>query len=360
MGIENEGMEDFYDQPIEVQNENNDELIQYENFSGNQSDDLDNEEPNLEGDPAPVHVNFYDDDEDEPTPVQTTQEPVVEDKPKSAVNFDDGEDDDDEDPQIFKEEDAVAKLKALGYDVQKDSKPSPEDHKKIEVQNINKVISNLQAFVQKDDMELCIQRVTEDLKADFAKQNRVGEIGGEEYELELKNAIEEYKFNPRMVSLEAKTIRNDVNNFINTKNQEKNELQADLDKAEQAEIKKNRTELKGSLVPFVNTNFLGIKISEDVVKRSYQKITSGELAKAINNDKKIQAEVAMYLEVRQQLKQSGNKTFGEGVAAAVHQIEGQGKPQTSSSLNKAVTRPNAGNAILDRIAKWAQRSEVTK
>lgn len=355
---DNLGIGDFYDEPIEVQTEENDDIIPYESFDGTDAildnEDLPSDEIEEKKNPG---FTFGDETEEELALLEEQQKKTNEDtndKKPANVKFDQ----EDHDKDIFKEEDAVEKLKALGYDVKKDAAASPEDYKRVEIQKLDTVISNLEKFTQKEDMDLCIQRATEDLKAKYTKEGMLQDIGGAEFNLELEAELEEYKYNPRMVSLEAKTIRNDINNFINEKKGEKSQLEADINKVEEEQIRKNRTELKNSLTPFVNSTFLGVKISEDVVKNSYAKITSGEFAKTINNDKSIQAEFAMYLEIKDQLKSSGNRTFGEGVAAAVHQIEGQGKPKTSTSLDKVVTRPNAGNSIANRIAQWASRSEV--
>lgn len=111
-----QGMENTFDQPIQVQSEASDELIQYEDFfSSSNSDDYYEQEQSSEisdNNTAPV-INF-DDNDDKPNGDVNHQN----DNP-NQINFEDDAAPAEED-DIFKEEEAIEKLKALGYDVKKD------------------------------------------------------------------------------------------------------------------------------------------------------------------------------------------------------------------------------------------------
>ena len=351
-----QGMENTFDQPIQVQSEASDELIQYEDFfsSSNYNDEHEQAQAseNIDNNAAPV-INF-DDTDDKPKGDENHQN-----NNPNQINFEDDTASAEED-DIFKEEEAIEKLKALGYDVKKDEPQNAFEAKQVQIQSIDQIISGLESYLGYDDMELCKQKAIEDLKADYKKTGREGLINTEEFKLELESTIQEYEYNPRLTKLEANTIRNDINNYINQKKSEKQGIVAEVEKEQADRIKQNRLSLQNKMTSFANKNLFGNKVDEDIVKNSYKKIVSGDFAKKINEDQELQAEFAIYLELKDRglISSSGKATYKEGVADAVNAINGKNVKTSATPLDKTVSRPGAGNSIIDRISKWGARTEV--
>ena len=342
-----QGMENTFDQPIQVQSEASDELIQYEDFfsSSNYNDEHEQAQSseNIDDNAAPV-INF-DDTDDEPNGNENHQNDN-----HNQINFEDDAAPAEED-DIFKEEEAIEKLKALGYDVKKDEPQNAFEAKQVQIQSIDQIISGLESYLGYDDIELCKQKAIEDLKAEYKKTGREGLINTEEFKLELESTIQEYEYNPRLTKLEANTIRNDINNYINQKKSEKQGIVAEVEREQAEKIKQNRLSLQNKMTSFANKNLFGNKVNEDIVKNSYKKIVSGDFAKKINEDQELQAEFAIYLELKDRglISSSGKATYGEGVADAVNALNGNNVKTSVTPLDKTVSRPGAGNSIIDRI-----------
>ena len=137
-----QGMENTFDQPIQVQSEASDELIQYEDFfsSSNSNDDYEQAESteNTDDNSAPV-INFDDtDDESKGDENHQNNNP-------NQINFEDDAAPAEED-DIFKEEEAIEKLKALGYDVKKDEPQNAFEVKQVQIQSIDQIISGLESY----------------------------------------------------------------------------------------------------------------------------------------------------------------------------------------------------------------------
>ncbi len=358
MNIENETIgneEMFFDEPIEIQTDEMDDVITYDHDFHNGISALGNDEDPSD-DESDDSINFDDDDSNEEDQDRSSGE-FEKGKSKDEIDFEDDLVEKKEEDDVFKAEEAIEKLKNLGYKIDKGNSEDPDVIRQNELQTLDKMISNIENFINQDDLVLCRQRVIQDLTEEYKKNGRSSEINGDDFKADVDAQMDEYNYNTRMASLEAKTIRNEMTQFISQKKAEKQKIENEIesDKAEKTRI--HRRELQESFKGYKNKNLFGQKITEEAIKNAYKKMVSGEVAKTVNNDKNIQAEFALFLELRDEISKSGGGTYGEGVAAAVNALNGDTKP-TKTSLNRTVQRPSSGNNLLDRYASWGARTEV--
>lgn len=358
MNTENDlsiGKEDdlFMDQPIEVQSDETDDLIQYDNnFHSGIADFGDDEEDEDQND----DLTFDDDLTSEDSGKKVVPEPA-----KAAASLDEIDFDDDkvaeEDEDSFKAEEAIEKLKKLGYNVGKDEINDPSAEKLQKVNEIDRVVENIERFINQDDLVLCRQRVIQDLTDDYTKRGLASEINSEDFKADVEAQMDEYTYNTRMASLEAKTIRNEMKQFISEKTAEKETIQKEIEEQKNMEIKNHRLELQKSFKTYKDKTLFGKKLTAEVIQNAYKKMVSGEVAEKVNNDKNIQAEFALFLELRNEISKAGGATYGEGVADTVKALNGE-QPATKTSLNRTVQRPSSGNNLHDRYSSWANRTAV--
>lgn len=345
--------EDLFNVPLEVQSDEEDSTIDFDNdfFNQEASYDSGNNDDDNSGDSG--EINFDDENDSQSAAAGDGGAGASED---NDLDFDDEKANAEED-DVFKAEDAIEKLKNLGYKIDKSDEVDEKSQKLETVSNLDKQISNIESFIKQDDMVLCRQRVIQDLTDEYVKNGRREELNGEDFKADVEAQMDEYNYNPRLASLEAKAIRTDMERFISEKKNEKSGIEKEIADEELATTKNHRIELQKSFKGYNNKTLFGQKLDAETIKTAYKKMVSGEVAKTINNDKNIQAEVALYLEFRETLLASKGSTYGEGVAATVKALNGD-ESATRTSLNKAVQRPGAGNSLVDRIASWGARTAV--
>ena len=351
------GMEEdaFLDQPIQIEGDIADDLIQYDadflNGIGPQENDESLDDVNDE-------INF---DEENPESGKNESDKNQENKKANPddLNFDDDKTGTQEAEDVFKEEEAVERLKALGYNINKNGEAAdPYEQKQDQINEIDSVILNIQNFIKQDDLTLCKQKITQDLAEEYKKQGREKDINSEEFNLAVSGQMDEYNYSPRMASLEANQIRSELKQYISEKEGEKKTIQSEIDNKKSEEIKSHRLSLQDSFKGYKDKSLFGQKLSNETIQNAYKKIVSGDFAKQVNSDKNIQAEFALFLEMRDSINHSGGATYGEGVAAAVNAINGKNQQASQSSLNRTVQRPSAGNSLRDRYESWGARTEV--
>lgn len=344
----NGGMDQYLDQPIQLESDIADELIEFDTaFHSGVSPEPVQEELNPNSD----DIDFGENGEAKPTAENPNPDDIDFDDEKAKPT--------EEEEDTFKAEEAIEKLKSLGFNVNKaGEEESPEQQKLNQIQEIDGVISNIKNFIQQDDLTLCRQKVVQDLTDKYNKEGRGSMLNSEEFKLEIEEGMDEYKFNQRLASLEARTIRSELEQYVSQKTNEKETLTKEIDEKKGQEIKNHRVELQNSFKGYNNKNLFGQKITPDTIKSAYNKITSGDFAKQVNSDKNIQAEFALFLELRDTINQSGGATYGEGVAAAVNAITGKNQHTTNTSLDKVVQNTPSGNALKDRYESWGNRTAV--
>lgn len=357
MDPENASLRSMADQAFDIIEETDDELIKYDNFL---SPDYEPEPApaaaeNNVAEPAGIEIDFDAKPEAAAAAPElnadgTSKEPVV-----PAIDFDGkGLVTTDE----FKAEEALEKLKALGFEMVKAGDADPLQAKEHEITQINQVITNMQSALNLDDLSLCREQVYNDLAEEYKKNGKVSQIGSEEFKLEIEAGMEEFQYTPRLANLQANQVRSQIKEFIQDRTQAKEKINTEVKVARDKELEENRNSLKSTFTQYNNQVLFGQKIDQQTLVTAYQKVVSGDFTKTIEKDRALQAEFALYLELKPKLVQSGNGTYGEGVAATVNALNGSAQRQTPSSLNQTVSRPGAGSVTTDRLAKWRKIGEV--
>lgn len=343
--------------PITVMEENDDELIKYDNFL---NDDFQNtnsaaSQQTAPANPAPINFDGEEPASTEPAPGTTApaNEENPNGEPAKTINFDGTINPADE----FKAEEVIQKLEALGFKVEKSDGNDPMLKKEHEISQINQVISNLENALNASDIDLCREKAIEDIITKFRREGRENEINGEEFKLEVEYLMNEFSDNPRLISLQAAQVRNDIKSFINDKTEAKNKIQTEIKTVRDKELSENREALKTELTKFNGQVLFGQRLEEQNLINAYKNLTSGTFTEQINKDRALQAEFALYLELRPKLAQSGGGTYGEGVAAAVNALQ-NGSQQTTTSLGTTVSRPGAGSVDTDRLSRWKDIGKV--
>lgn len=355
---DNPELDQYLDQPFDLIEEETDYNIEVdENFlNGIVTEDTDQGAASSQQSSA-EEIIFDDEDKNQNQP-NGAATPAAEKPNENDIDFEDKETKT-EDQDTFKAEEAIEKLKALGYNVGKDGEQVDPSQLKInEINTINATVSNLQKFIQQDDMALCRQKVTQDLLAKFKAENRNVDPNSEEFKLELAAEMQEYEYSPKMAALEAKAIRNDLKDYIAQEEGKRDKIQKEIEDETAEKTKTHRVELQTAFKTYVGKTLFGQKIEPDTVKKAYNKITTGDFAKMVNSSKDIQAKFALFVELQEQIEASGGGTFGEGAAAAVNAINGKPGPVSKTSLDKTLQRSSAGNTLADRYASWSERTAV--
>lgn len=363
MANENGITEDnFLDEPIDIDIFENDDNIEYDNdFFNSDPDFQESQNPN-QGNEEGGEESLID-FEDDLVP-NKPKDPVVETPPASTdnpdfINFDDpsavSEDED-----VFKEEEAVEKLKNLGYKVEKSEEESPSNLRTREIQKIDKEIDSFKQYMKASDEALCREKAILDVRERYIQQGRQSAINSEEFNMEVEDELEDYKFNEKLLKLTADLVRKDLKEVISLKEKDRNGLKQEEEKEKAENIKKNRLSLQKTFSQYNKKNVFGVEVTPEVIKQAYHNVTSGDFTKKVNNDQNIQAEFALFLELRDKIDLSGGGNYREGIAKAVNLLTGDGQPRSRTSLDNTVQR-NAGNkTLVDRYSKWSQRTNVEK
>lgn len=336
----------IFDTPIQIQNDEDGESIKisenfdttnfdndYQEEDDEQPDNQENEEEDfeqeegVEGDPLD-DVDFG----DELTKIHAQRESEEEDK--------------------FNENDAIEKLKALGYNVDKASTPENED--KLEINRLNDLISRGNDFLNLSDLEVVKRKVKSDLSQKYIDSGRQHLIGTEDFENEFEEEMLDYEDNPKLLQMFASNVRRDVRDNIKEYEEDKGKITNKITQREQQQLAQNRLKLQDSIKTMLgNKNgFLGIQLSVEDSKEIYNSITSGKFTKQVNSDPNLVAEFAAFIRFRDQIKERiGGPSFGEGVKAAVDAMTGN-KGATKSSLGTMMASPSSKNDGRSRKS-WA-------
>lgn len=305
--------------------------------------------------PAPEQIN-YDEEPANPSDKQAGENLDNQAADPDKINYDDEVAPAKTDE--FKEEEALEKLKALGYDVSKKGEVDPLQTKQFEITELERVNNSLKEFVQQDDLSLCREHVIEETITKWRKEGREPDLKSEEFKTEVEYEMVQFEDNPRLAGLQAGQVKQILNQAIAKNETKKTEISNEVKATRDKELRQNRESLQGVFNGYNGKTMFGVQITPEHLKSAYKSITSGELSKQVNGDQSLQAEFALFLGMREQLGNSGSGTYNEGVAAAIKALEGSG-PKVESSLAQTVSRNGAGT-VLDRATAWKDAQKVVK
>lgn len=350
---ENSGMRNFAsNQPDPVMVDESDNLMEFENFLNSETDFSASPSVETPAGNEPAEIDFEGPNE----PQNESNGNSTENENETDINF---EDELVTEKNEIKPEDAIKLLESQGYKVEREGNLDPLKQKEHEINQIDTVINNLKNALQADDIVLCREKVVDDLIRKYKSSGRENLINSEEFKLEVEAGMEEFQYNERLVSLQAAQVRSDIQAFINDRTNLKNKISAEVREARDKEIQENRKALQEEFKKYNGQVLFGQRLEQKDLVNAYKTLVSGDFASKIEKDKSLQAEFALFLELKPKLAgQSGSGTYGEGVAAAVNALNGGTQKVTESSLAKTVSRPGAGGVLNDRLSRWKQLGEV--
>lgn len=334
-----EEVKSIFDTPIPVEDSEDGEYIrvkdEFESSFSNNDDQGGEDYANGQRD------NGNDNDED---PINPNIQPGEE---QEDIDFDDEltklhKQREEEEQKEFDENDAIERLKAMGYNV--DKEVSPESQEKLELDRLNGLINRGNEFLSLPDEEVVKRKIRTDLSQKYLDQGKQHLIGSTEFEEEIEDEFLEYEGNSRMLQVFASSIRRDVKDAIKEHEDERNQISGKINQREQQQVAENRLKLQDSIKSMVKdkNGFLGIKLSIEDSKEIYQSVTSGSFAKQVNSDPNLVAEFAAFIRFRDQIKDRiGGPSYGEGVKAAVDAITG----------NKVATKSPLGTMMASTSSK---------
>ena len=163
--------EPVYDQPIDVQDEIQDDMIVMDDFFSGSSDFSAETE-------ADAGTDENSSEDEDLFNFENTGDQNENAHENSEKNEDEDEPDFGEAKNEFKEEDAVEALKKLGYNVSKEGQENQITAKTVQIQNIDSMIGQIERLKGQSDLELCRQKTIQDLSERYRSEGREAEING--------------------------------------------------------------------------------------------------------------------------------------------------------------------------------------
>ena len=254
------------------------------------------------------------------------------------------------------EEDLIKKLQEKGYKIEKEGATSENKEEALEMERIDGLLNQANQFISQPDNVVVKEKLRSDLAKQYSQRGKQHLVGSEEFEIELEGEYSEYENNPAMTKLFADNVRRDVKEVISQNEQQKNQIVAKREQAEQQKVAENRINLQNGIKAIASSNegFLGVKITPEVSKKIYNSVISGEFAKTVNSDPNLVAEFATYIEHREEIrKKLGGPSYGEGVKAAVDALLGNNKDARTTPLTQAMTSSSNGQGgAVNRKSSW--------
>lgn len=347
------GFENDQPNPFDMEDSSED-LIAYEGFmSGDYAPKVEEKTEQQSDNPDTNAGKINYDDDDQPD-VNNPKPEEAAGTDSEKINYDD--DKAPEKTDEFKAEDAIAKLEALGFKVDKSGEPDPIQTKEFEIKEIDRVNTDLKAFVQMDDLRLCREHVVEEIITQWKKQGKTIDLNSEDFKTEVEYEMVQFEDNPRLAKLQANDVKQILNGAIERNEAKKNEIFNEVKSTRDKEIQENRQALQGVFDSYNGKVLFGQKIEPEHLKKAYRSLTSGDFTKQTESDRTLQAEFALYQLFRKDVANTGGRTYNEGVAAAVKALEGNG-PKVESSLAQTVSRNGAGS-VVDRVSAWRNAEKV--
>lgn len=254
----------------------------------------------------------------------------------------------------FDVDEALNKLKEKGYEVAKKSDVPEDQAEKVEYERLQSEYSNATAFLQKSNDEIIQNKVRDEIAREYAATGKSHLIGTEEFTIDVSEKVERINENDLTKKLYVDNVKNQIQAYANGVKDKISQADVKVEQKRKQSIAQERVKLQGEIQTIVTDKFFGIEISNDEAVEIYNEITSGEFAREVNSNPKLVAEFALFKKHRETIGQSlVGATYGEGVKAAVDQINRGQVPATKSPLQQAMSSSsNAQNTVANRRSLW--------
>ena len=338
----NESSTELFNIPIPVKSEESNLIpmrFSFTNDDDDNDDDDKEENTNLENVPGDnnqdlenQNISIIKDEELEKTEIKNTSEKDEEDT-----------------------KELIEKLKAKGIEVKVPEEQTPESEiEKQKLERIDDFIKLANDFIKQDDVSVIKDSLINEISQKYQRLGKEDLIDSEEFTLEVEMELAEYENNPRAAKNYADNIRLNISEKINLNKQEKEKIFTQKQEKENSKKLEERKIIRDTISKFNKQKLFGIEANQEILQDVYNSIVSNDIAKTVNSNPEILAEIAFYVKNRESIKENfGKATFGEGVKAIVDEISGKNSQQSSSSLNNAMSQKSNGVGNLSKRSLWA-------
>ena len=327
----NESSTELFNIPIPVKSEESNFIPMKFSFTNDDDNDNDDDDENINSEDVIENINqdsenqnfsIIKDEELESTEIKNTSEKNEEDT-----------------------KELIEKLKAKGIEVKVPEEQAPESEiEKQKLERIDNFIKLANDFIKQDDVSVIKDSLINEISQKYQRLGKEDLIDSEEFTLEVEMELAEYENNPRAAKNYADNIRLNISEKINLNKQEK----------ENSKKLEERKIIRDTISKFNKQKLFGIEANQEILQDVYNSIVSNDIAKTVNSNPEILAEIAFYVKNRESIKENfGKATFGEGVKAIVDEISGKNSQQSPSSLNNAMSQKSNGIGNLSKRSLWA-------
>lgn len=335
---------ELFNEPIPVQTEESNLIPMRFNFSHNDEDE-DEDEPD-ESNKIDVEKDSNNKDEN----LNNGFESIIKDEELEKLNIKEEGKKEEEDVDTL-----IEKLKAKGIEVKKPEEQTPESEvEKQKLERIDNFIKLAEDFMKQDDLSVIKDSLINEVSVKYERLGKKDLIGTEEFDLEVEMELSEYENNPRAAKSFADNIRLNISEKINLNKNEKEKIINQKTEAENLKKLEEKKIIRDTISKFNNKKLFGIEANQEILQDVYNSIISNDIAKTVNSNPEILAEIAFYVKNRDTIKENfGKATFGEGVKAVVDEISGKNSQQTPSSLNNAMNTKSNGTGNMNKRSLWS-------
>ena len=251
-------------------------------------------------------------------------------------------------------EELIQKLQERGYSAPEKVEEKSEDFvENQELQRLNNELQNAENFLSKSDDEVVLLKSRDDIAKKYTSLGKAHLIGTEDFDIDVEAQVDEISVSETQKKLFADNVRNGIENYKGTIEQQKSILNTKRQEKKDQAIAQNRLKLQGSIENIVSGGkFLGIDVNAEQAQAIYGEITSGEFTKTINSNPDLVAKFAFFIKNQEAIESAfGGATYGQGVKDAVSAIRDKGSQTSKSPISQAINSSNAQGGT-NRLASW--------
>lgn len=250
--------------------------------------------------------------------------------------------------------DTIAKLQAAGYEVKKAEIVDQDAQIKEKLDFHQKNIDDAKVFIARDDKYIVTEKLKNDKADTYANTGRQHLINSEEFNIEIEAEMEANYENPALLKMYADNLRGAIkNNVIDKNDTERKKIVSEVETTKTKEIEQKQLQLDGSFDKIFKDGYLGLTFEKQDVIDARNNVISGKFSDEIKNNPEILAKLALvYYQEQKLIDKVGQPTYGEGMAAAYHALNGSDK--TNSKTSPATVAQNMGTAGQGtfQVNKW--------
>lgn len=286
--------------------------------------------------------------------IEKTAEEIEAEKSTSLFSEDLFKENEKDEQQKGPDAELIAKLEAQGFKVEKKEVVDKEAEitKKIEFHEKN--INDAKEFIAKDDKYIVLEKLKNDKADMYSNTGRQHLINSEEFNIEIEAELEANYENPAILKMFADNLRSAIKqNVIDKNDNEKQKIVSEIQIEKAKDIQERTKKLDGSFDTIYKDGYLGLKFEKQEVIDARNNVVNGKFTEEIKNNPEILAKLALvYYQEQKLIQKVGQPTYGEGIAATYHTLNGGDKSNFKAS--PAAVSQNASSASdgTFQVNKW--------